>query len=61
MQIILEIVVEVIDQQLEVIYGDMPMTKYKLYRHSPYDKRGNKGYLNNKVKRLIKVRNRKRG
>lgn len=32
------------------------MTKYKLHRHSPYEKRGNKGYWNNKVKRLIIVR-----
>lgn len=28
------------------------MTKYKLHRHSPYDKRGNKGYFNSKIKRL---------
>lgn len=35
------------------------MTKYKLYKHSPYDKRGNKGY-NNKAKVLRINKNKKR-
>lgn len=28
------------------------MTKYKLHKHSPYDKRGNKGYYNRKPERI---------
>ncbi len=28
------------------------MTKYKLHRHGPYDKRGNKGYYNRKPERI---------
>ena len=32
------------------------MTKYKLHRHSPYDKKGAKCYKNSKVKRLERVR-----
>lgn len=34
--------------------------KYKLHKKSPYEKRGNKGYWNNKVKRLLKVKEGKR-
>ena len=29
---------------------------YKLYKHSPYDKKGAKKYINNKVKILQKIR-----
>ena len=31
------------------------MTKYKLHRHSPYDKKGAKKYVNDSAKRLIKL------
>lgn len=31
------------------------MTKYKLHRHSPYDKKGAKKYVNDRGKRLKKV------
>lgn len=35
------------------------MTKYKLHK-SPYEKRGNKGYWNNKVKRLVNIKKHKK-
>lgn len=35
------------------------MTKYKLHRHSPYDKKGAKCYVNDRGKRLVKLKKNK--
>ena len=32
------------------------MTKYKLHRHSPYNKLGAKKYVNDRTKKLLKIR-----
>lgn len=36
------------------------MTKYKLHRHSPYDKKGAKKYVNDRGKRLVKLKKNKK-
>ena len=36
------------------------MTKYKLHRHSPYDKKGAKKYVNDRGKRLVKLKKKKK-
>lgn len=36
------------------------MTKHKLYKHSPYDKKGAKCYVNDRDKRLVKLKKNKK-